>query len=263
IIVSGTIGEDTAVEAMRAGAHDYIIKGKLQRLVPAIERELRETQIRSERKQAEESLRESEERYRLLFESNPLPMFVYNIETLRFVGVNDAAVEHYGYARDEFLAMTIKDIRSPEELPRLEANLSGPSQPQERSGPWKHRKKDGTLIDVEIISHEIMFLNRPARLVLANDITELKRAEEERRKSEERFKKAIEDIFKFVPEAVLVFTRSLNVYKHNKAFEDTVQKYAQKLNYAEEELADLIIKQVAERLAESNGTEIRIPRKEG
>ncbi len=149
----------------------------------------------SERRQAEENLRESEEHYRLLFESNPLPMFVYDIETLRFVAVNDAAVEHYGYARDEFLAMTIKDIRPPEELPRLEANLSGPSQPQERSGPWKHRKKDGTLIDVEIISHEIMFLNRPARLVLANDITDRKQAEENLRKLSSAVEQTADSIF--------------------------------------------------------------------
>ncbi len=140
------------------------------------------TRLQSElwaREEAEEALRDSEERYRLLFELNPLPMWVYDTETLRLLAVNDAAVEHYGYERDEFLAMTIKDIRPPEELPRFEDNLAAPRQPQERSGPWKHRKKDRTLIDVEIISHNITFLDRPARLVLANDVTERKRAEQE------------------------------------------------------------------------------------
>jgi PAS domain S-box-containing protein len=147
------------------------------------------------RKQAEDALRGSEEHYRLLFESNPLPMWAYDLETLRFVNVNDAAIEHYGYSKDEFLAMTLKDIRPPEELPRLEANLAEPRRRQERSGPWMHRKKDGTLIDVEIISHDLMFLNRPARLVLAHDITERKRAEQKLEASEKRFRALIENIY--------------------------------------------------------------------
>jgi PAS domain S-box-containing protein len=135
--------------------------------------------VKPNRTRRTKTLRESEAYYRLLFESNPLPMWVYDIETLRFTAVNDVAVEHYGYSRDEFLSMTIKDIRPLEDLPRLETHLAKLRQPHQRSGPWKHRKKDGTLIDVEIISHDIKFLDRPARLVLANDITERKRAEAE------------------------------------------------------------------------------------
>jgi PAS domain S-box-containing protein len=131
----------------------------------------------TERKRAEAALRESEEHYRLLFDSNPLPMWVYDTETLQFLAVNDATIAHYGYRRDEFLSMTIQDIRPPEELPRLVANLATPHQPQERSDSWKHRKNDGTLIDVEIISHTIVFAGRAARMVLANDITERKQAE--------------------------------------------------------------------------------------
>ena len=144
------------------------------------------------RKGAEQALRDSEARYRLLFDSNPHSMWVYDLETLAFLAVNDAAIHHYGYSRDEFLAMGIKDIRPAEDVPALLANLTQPPQTLEKSGSWRHRTKDGRIIDVEITSHELLFDGRPARLVLANDITERKRAEDALRESEERFRATFE-----------------------------------------------------------------------
>ncbi|HEY2980517.1 MAG TPA: PAS domain S-box protein [Anaerolineales bacterium] len=129
-------------------------------------------------RRAEQALRMSEERYRLLFDDNPLPMWVYDLETLAFLAVNEAAIQHYGYERAEFLSMTIKDIRSAEEAQRLQANLNSERSETERSGPWKHCKRDGTQIDVEIVSHAVTFGGRAARLILANDITERHRAEQ-------------------------------------------------------------------------------------
>src|SRR5436305_9460890 len=90
IIISGAVGEAVAVAAMRAGANDYLMKDNLVRLAPTIERELYEAENRRARRRAEEELRDSEERYRLLFESNPHPMWVYDLETLRFLAVNEA-----------------------------------------------------------------------------------------------------------------------------------------------------------------------------
>jgi PAS domain S-box-containing protein len=133
----------------------------------------------TERKQADEMLRASEERYRSLFESNPNPMWVFDAETLSFLAVNDAAVRHYGYSQDEFLAMTIKDIRPPEDITALMDNLSQAPEGLDDTTQWRHRKKNGALIDVEITSHEVPWLGRPAALVLINDITERKRAENE------------------------------------------------------------------------------------
>jgi PAS domain S-box-containing protein len=134
----------------------------------------------AERKLVEGALRNSEERYRLLFECNPLPMWVYDHESLSFLAVNNAAVGHYGYSREEFLAMTICDIRPPEDVPALLDRVSQVTGELSKSGVWRHRKKNGAIIDVEITSHTLDFAGKPADLVLANDITARKLMEEER-----------------------------------------------------------------------------------
>ena len=105
------------------------------------------------RARAEAGLRESEERYRLLFESTPLPAWVFDLNSLRFLEVNEAAVRAYGYTRAEFLAMTIADIRPPEEAERL-FKLRPHLGPGLERGIWKHRTSDGSLLDAEIRMHE-------------------------------------------------------------------------------------------------------------
>ena len=311
IFVSGTIGEEVAVEAMRAGAQDYVTKGNLRRLVPAIERELRDAALRrerrdalsasearlrailraaldahitmdeagtitgwnpqaeatfgwvehdvlgkvlsdviippanreahlrglrrflataegpilgrrlelialrrdgqefpvelavapirlgdtwifsafvrdiTERRAAEDALRRSEERYRLLFDSGPHPMWVYDIETLRFITVNDAAVRHYGYSRAEFLEMTVEQIRPPEDVPALRQHLAAVRAGHlDQAGVWRHRKKDGTLIDVDIVRYTLQFEGKAAALVLAQDVTERRLLEQQLRQAQ-------------------------------------------------------------------------------
>ncbi len=134
------------------------------------------------RRRAQRQLEESESRYRLLFESNPQPMWVFDSVTLAFLAVNQAAITSYGYTREEFLGMTLQDIRPPEDVAGFlkHTRTSGPHT----DGPWRHRKKDGTTLFVEIAAHPIRFGDADARLVMVFDLTERKRLEEELRQSQ-------------------------------------------------------------------------------
>jgi len=132
-----------------------------------------------QRHRAANELRASEAQYRLLFNSNPHPMWVYDIATLRFLAVNEAAQHHYGYSVAEFLAMNIRQIRAPDAVAALDKALSGVRDGTRHLGIWQHRRKDGSVIDVEITSDSITFDGHASRLVLAHDITERLRAERE------------------------------------------------------------------------------------
>jgi PAS domain S-box-containing protein len=106
-------------------------------------------------------------------------MAVYDVKTLGFLEVNDAAVASYGYSRDEFLAMTITDIQPAEDVPALLDSVGSvlPGSNYRASGPWRHVRKDGSIISAEVSTHELEFDGRPARLVLAIDVTERRRLE--------------------------------------------------------------------------------------
>src|SRR5438046_7013259 len=120
------------------------------------------------------------ESYRLLFEKNPLPMWVFDLESLRFLDVNDAAVQKFGYTRSEFLAMTLGDTGPKEDVPRLREAL-GSLKPTDRMiGIWRNRKKDGTVFDAEVLSTEVTILTRHARLALLNDVPERLRGDRHR-----------------------------------------------------------------------------------
>lgn len=140
------------------------------------------TEVITNRKNAEKTLRESEIHFRQLFENNPLPMWIYDLESLQFKDVNETAVKKYGYSKEEFLLMTIKDIRPVEEVSSLLKNIADSTGKYQESGEWQHQLKDGNTIFVEINSHEILFENKPARLVLINDITDRKKTDIELKK---------------------------------------------------------------------------------
>jgi PAS domain S-box-containing protein len=138
----------------------------------------------TERRRAEAELKKSEERYRLLFESNPQPMWVFDEETFAFLAVNNAACVHYGYTREEFLGMTIRDIRPPEDGPALARQIASESSQYPQAGVRRHRRKDGSVIDVEITSHPLVFEGRSAQFIFALDVTQRRKLEAQVRQSQ-------------------------------------------------------------------------------
>jgi len=173
VVLTGLDDEALAVQALQEGAQDYLIKGQLE--TRGLVRALR---YAMERKALEDRLSDSEEEYRLLFDSNPHPMWVFDSESLEFLAVNDAAVRLYGFSRQEFLAMTIREIRPVEEVPALLEYLATiPDSPSLKAVHVKHRKKDGSLVEVEGASNPIELHGRHARLVLVDDVTERKELE--------------------------------------------------------------------------------------
>lgn len=127
---------------------------------------------------------------RLVSGATHMPMWVFDLQSERFLAVNDAALRTYGYTRDEFLSMTIMDIRPPEDVPAHRKHQATLDPGPDASGTWRHRKKDGTIIDVEIITCATEHRGRPARLVLAYDLTEIRRTRELLRRRERQLEEA-------------------------------------------------------------------------
>jgi two-component system, cell cycle sensor histidine kinase and response regulator CckA len=215
IYLSGAWWEDIAFDCIREGATDYVLKNNLSRLPHAIRRAVEEQELRQEHRRMEQERQESEKQYRLLFEANPQPMWVYDRNTLAFLAANDAAIRHYGYSVEEFLAMTILDI-----LPKrrnsagLKAIRSHRREILE-GAKVVHRKKDGTLITAETTSHEVKFLGVDAMLVLAHDISDVLQKEQKLQQLEERFAIA----FRSSPMAITISTKAEGRYiDANQAF---------------------------------------------
>ena len=167
IVLTGNASVESAVAAMREHSIDYLLKPvQIEQLLRA----MNTAGERWQRRQIEQRLKESEERYRMLFDANPQPLWVYDRDTLKFLAVNEAAVRTYGYSQEEFARMSIADIRRSEDVPAMLERARKPADGQ--SGLFAHRRKDGTVIDVEITSNDIEFAGRDARLVLPVDVTE-------------------------------------------------------------------------------------------
>ena len=179
ILVTSTVSEEYAASMIKDGASDYILKDRLQRLPNAVKAALEKHKLESEQKEATELLIASEKKYKLLFEKNPVPMWMVSKSTLGIIAVNDAAIKHYGYKKEEFLKLKTTDLRPKKEINKYLVHIKEPGYGKNSSGIWEHKKKDGTIIMVEIIAHDVIYEDLPVRLVLANDVTKKIKAEAE------------------------------------------------------------------------------------
>jgi len=147
----------------------------------------------TEEKRSEAALRQSEEQYRILFESNPVAMYVYDLRNLRILSANRAAIDQYGFTEQEFLAKTVMEIRPEEDIPSLLQDMAAHTDGLQKRGSWRHRRKDGTILDVEIVCHPLNFRGTESILVAAHDVTERKRAEQSLQQAEEKYRGIFED----------------------------------------------------------------------
>lgn len=161
--------------------------------------------------------------FRDLFVKNPLPMWLFDSDTRRFLEVNEAAVTRYGYTRDEFLLMTLDDIRPKEDLERLHEALSNRSQDSSggyrRSPGWRHVLKDGTIIWVDIYSYDFKYGDRLVRLVMVHDVTDLKQASERLTRQGAYFRQ----LFENSPEAIVMLDHEDRIADANRAFQNLFQ----------------------------------------
>ncbi len=189
VVLTGYENEQFGLKTLNMGAADYLLKDELNPFLLS-----KSISYSIERNRINQSLRESEKQYRALFDLSPLPKWVFDAKTLKFLDVNQRAIAHYGYSREEFLEMTIKDICPQEDLPILEQTLetSLNSPGFHESGIHRHKKKNGDIIQVDIRSTLITYGNRKAKIVVANDITDRLETEKKLALSEKRFKSLVQ-----------------------------------------------------------------------
>jgi PAS domain S-box-containing protein len=168
----------------------------------------------TERKTVENKLRESELRYRLLFENNPVPMLIYERISLKIISVNEAFVKHYGYSNEQVLSMSLPDLYPDEQKIQI-TELASKIHGHAYAGEWNHVKADGTLIDIIATSHDIAFNNKNCRIAVINDITEIKKAELALRESEEKYR----TLFETANDAIMLMDKDVFIDCNKKALE--------------------------------------------
>ncbi len=189
--VTSILSESGILTGFISVSHDISLQKSLEYQLKQSNESLEEkVRIRTD------EIRRSEQKYRYLFHHNPIPMWVIEIGTYKFLDVNEMAIQKYGYSREEFLAMTAEEIRpvTTRNAFRRENNPKTKHLNDGYRGVWQHQKKDGSLIWVEIIAHHIQFEGKQSRLILANDITEKKEAQDLLRSNEKRYRETLDNM---------------------------------------------------------------------
>ena len=167
IVLTGYTDFDFGVQSLSLGISDYLLKEELTSM------SLYKSILYSlERKKALAELKESEKKYSELFHLSPQPMYVFDLESLQFLNVNNAAIKHYGYTREEFLSMTIRDITPFAEIEKMEASLADSGGGLIYQGNFTHKKRNGELIRIDTQSNIMDYKGREAVVILAIDVTE-------------------------------------------------------------------------------------------
>lgn len=185
-------------------------------------------------KRDEVALAASEHKYRVIFENSPEPMYVFDSDTLKFLEVNHAAVSHYGFSREEFLSMTLEDIRRPEDISDIAEVVNAVRASSRYVGDVSHRKRNGQIIDVEVAVHPIPFEGREAMLVIASDVTE-------KRRSEARMER-LAAFPRFNPNPIIEFSSSGGILYANEA------AYSMLASFNANDLREILMPDVAEIL---------------
>jgi PAS domain S-box-containing protein len=180
IFVSGTLGEEVAIESLKIGATDYVLKTRLSRLVPSVQRALREAKERAELRRSEETLRESETRFRTFVDHAGDAFFVYDLEQKTLVDVNREACESLGYSRQELVGKTPFAYHVESYEPEMESVAERAAAGETLFDTHWHRRKDGTVFPVEVHTSLVSYAGRRFLLMVARDISDRVRSEEQR-----------------------------------------------------------------------------------
>jgi PAS domain S-box-containing protein len=261
VIVSGSMGEELAVELMKAGAHDYLIKNKLVRLAQVVKRELAEAQMRRERKQSEEELRDSEERYRCLVEVSPDTVAVH--ANGKIVYINPAGIKLLrAHDRSELIDKPVLDIIHPDYKELVRQRVMGAIE-QGKAQPMMEEKflcLDGTVIDVEVVSVPTIFKGMKAVQVVARNITDRKLVVEVLRHSEEMFRGVISAVpvgIGIVSNREVQWVNDSLLHLIGRQKEEIIKKNARKF-YSSDEMYNQVGKQFYDDLREKGRAHIEV-----
>ncbi len=213
----------------------------------------------TERKRAEEMIKVSEEKYRIIFDEAPMGIAISTIEG-KIIELNKAQAEMIGGTVEELKGRSVNEYYVYADKRREMIELFKKTG-KVRDFEMGLKKKDGSII-VELLNlDQVKIGGKDYLFATGRDITERKRMEEEKHHLEERSRKVVEDIFRFIPEGVLVFSRKMELLRQNQAFRELVSGYAQRLGFAEDELENLIVDKIKAAMGDKNIKEIRISRK--